>query len=396
MFESLVAAPPDPILGLNEAFQRETNPRKINLGVGVYKDGRGRTPVLECVKQAERLLLEREETKSYLGIEGRHDFTGLLQPLLFGSTHAAEFAARVAAVQTPGGTGALRVAADFIKQMFPQAQLWISKPTWANHPSLFEAAGLPVREYAYFDAASSSLNFSAMKHDLSQLRAGDVVLLHGCCHNPTGVDPTPEQWQAIGQQLTASGALPLIDFAYQGFGDGLDEDAAGLRSILAQCREALICSSYSKNFGLYCERVGALVAVTRSAVTAETVLSQIKRAIRTNYSNPPSHGAAVVATVLADPKLTALWHQELAAMRDRINETRALFVDAIQATGVTRDFSFIRRQRGMFSFTGLTGEQVDQLRDKQAIYMVRSGRINVAGITAENVGRLAEAIADVL
>ena len=393
MFESIIAAPPDAILGLTEAFKKDPSTEKINLGVGVYKSADGTTPVLECVKQAERRLLETETSKAYLPIDGNAGYDRHVPALLLGDAIGPE---RIATVQTPGGTGALRVAADFLKRMFPDAKIWCSSPTWANHPSVFTAAGLDVQQYAYFDPETNSLNFDAMRADLAKIPPGDIVVLHGCCHNPTGVDPTVEQWAEIGKVLAQRRVLPLVDFAYQGFAAGLEEDAAGLRSLLKTHHELFVCSSFSKNFGLYRERVGALVAVNKTDAVALTVLSQLKRTVRAIYSTPPSHGAAIVATVLDDPELTACWHQELDAMKDRINGMRRLLVERLKAAGVQRDFSFIERQRGMFSFSGLGPEQVDRLRDEFAIYVVGSGRINVAGITPDNVDRLSQAIASVL
>ena len=393
MFESLTAAPPDAILGLIDAFKKDPSPEKINLGVGVYKDASGMTPILDCVKQAERRLIESESSKAYLAIDGNPDYARHVSALLFADQVDA---ARLATVQTPGGTGALRVAGEFIKQMFPSSRIWCSRPTWVNHPHVFAAAGLDVREYAYFDADTNSLDFEAMLSDLRRVPAGDVVLLHGCCHNPTGVDPTPEQWEALGKTLAARQALPLVDIAYQGLAVGLEEDAAGLRSLLDANEELLVCSSFSKNFGLYRERVGALVVLGKTGDAARTVLTQLKRIVRGNYSNPPSHGAGIVTTVLDDAELTSCWRRELAQMRDRINGMRKLFVERLKAAGIDRDFSYIQRQRGMFSFLGLNREHVEQLRDEFSIYIVGSGRINVAGITADNVDRLSQAIAAVL
>ena len=393
MFESIVAAPPDAILGLNEAFRSDSSSHKINLGVGVFKDPDGVTPVLDCVKEAERRLVEHESSKAYLPINGHGEYGSHVPKLLFGNS--LEFD-RTATIQTPGGTGALRVAGDFVKKMFPEAKIWTSDPTWANHPNVFAAAGLEVAKYRYYDPSTKGLDFESMLADLQNIPAGDVVLLHGCCHNPTGVDPSQEQWQQIGEVLRERRTLPLVDFAYQGFADGIEEDAAGLRSILASHDELLVCSSFSKNFGLYRERVGALVAVGRDAATATTVMSQLKKTVRTNYSNPPSHGASIVATVLNDSALTAQWQTELAGMRDRINGMRGLLVERLAAAGVDRDFEFIKQQRGMFSFSGLTKEQVDRLREEYSIYIVGSGRINVAGISESNVDYLCQSIAKVI
>lgn len=393
MFETLVAAPPDPILGLNEAFKNDPASHKINLGVGVFKDAEGVTPILACVKEAERRLVAGEQSKAYLGINGDLVYGRHVPRLMFGD---AVEPSRVATIQTPGGTGALRVASEFIKRMLPSARIWASDPTWANHPSVFAAAGLEMQTYGYFDAETSSLDFDSMLSGLNSVAAGDVVLLHGCCHNPTGVDPSTEQWTEISKLLAKRGALPLVDFAYQGFADGLGEDAAGLRSLLEDHSELLVCSSFSKNFGLYRERVGALVAVSKDPATSDIVMSQLKRTVRTNYSNPPSHGAAIVATILEDEELTRAWQQELAEMRDRINGMRNLLVERLAAAGINRDFSFIKRQRGMFSFSGLSKEQVDRLRNEHSIYIVGSGRINVAGISEENVDYLCQSIAKVL
>ena len=393
MFETVAAAPPDAILGLNESFKKDPSPHKINLGVGVYKDATGVTPVLGCVKEAERTLLDTEGSKAYLPIDGNPDYGRHAPQLLFGDLLSPD---RVATVQTPGGTGALRIAGDFLHRIYPGASLWLSQPTWANHPNVFRAAGVSLQEYSYFRAETSSLDFDAMMSDLQGVRAGDVVLLHGCCHNPTGVDPSLDQWKQIGELLAEKGALPLVDFAYQGFADGLQDDAQGLRSLLASHDELFVCTSYSKNFGLYRERVGALVVVGATSNAAANVLSQLKQTVRTNYSNPPSHGSSVVATILNSDELTQMWHGELQQMRDRINGMRALLVDGLAAAGIDRDFGFIQRQRGMFSFSGLTREQVDRLREEHSIYIVGSGRINVAGITEQNVERLCTAIASVL
>ena len=393
MFEALSPAPADPILGLTEAFKNDPSPNKINLGVGVYKDPSGVTPILECVKRAEQQLVENEQSKGYLGIDGHAQYCGFLPPLLFGDAVDRE---RIAVAQTPGGTGALRIVAEFISRLFPNAKIWRSVPTWANHDNVFSAAGLEIAKYRYYDAERSRLDFDGMMAELDGVVAGDIVLLHGCCHNPTGVDLTLEQWRIVGEFLGQRQAMPLVDFAYQGFAEGLEEDAQGLRSLLDFHEELLVCNSCSKNFGLYRERVGALFSVAKSNEAAATVLSQFKRVIRGNYSNPPSHGGAVVAQVLGDPQLTLLWRRELETMRNRINGMRSLFVERLNAAGVQRDFSFIKQQRGMFSFSGLTPDQVERLRLEHKIYIVRSGRINVAAITEDNVDRLSQAIAQVL
>jgi aspartate aminotransferase len=396
MFETLQMAPPDAILGLTEAFRKDPHPRKINLSVGVYQDAGGKTPILNVVREAEKRLLAEEASKNYLGIDGLPEYAGQVRDLLLGSDHDIVTRQRAVTAQTPGGTGALRVAGDFLRQKAGCTRIWCSDPTWANHASVFQAAGLEVRDYPYIDASGTKLDFDAMMATLAKIPAGDAACLHACCHNPTGIDPTVEQWQQIGTVLQQRGVLPLVDFAYQGFAEGLAEDAAGLKALLAVTPEALVCSSFSKNFGLYGERVGAMTLVADSADNAQKGLSHVKVCIRTNYSNPPKHGAAIVAIVLSDSTLRGQWTQEVAAMRNRIAGMRRLFVDTLRATGVDRDFSFITRQRGMFSFSGISPQQVDALRSEYSIYLVRSGRINVAGMTPDNMDRLCEAIATVL
>lgn len=397
MFESLSMAPPDAILGLGEAFKKDPNPRKINLSVGVFKDAAGNTPVLACVKEAEKRLLDAEKTKNYLSIEGLPDYGRLVRELLFGGGHEIIAANRAVTAQVPGGTGGLRVAADFLGGKFPGKKIWLSQPTWPNHPNIFKAAGLTVDTYPYIDAAGQGLDFDKMVAVMEKMSRGDVICLHACCHNPTGVDPTPEQWKTIGDLVQSRGLLPLVDFAYQGFGDGLQEDARGLLELARPGQELLVCSSFSKNFGLYSERVGALTLVAQTAEAAEAALSHIRTAIRVNYSNPPQHGAAVVSTVLGDPALRKQWEEELAAMRNRIHQMRGLFVEKMKARGAKRDFSFLARQKGMFSYSGLTPVQVDELKNKYAIYIVVSGgRINVAGMTESNMDALCDAICAVL
>ena len=396
MFESFSAAPPDPILGLTEAFKKDANPRKVNLGQGVYKDAGGNTPVLHSVKLAEERILGNESTKDYLAIDGIPQYGRLVQELVFGPDHEIVCSGRAVTAQAPGGTGALRVAADFVAKMMPGARVWLSDPTWPNHPSVFKSAGLEIATYPYFDAATNDLAFARMAAALRQIPEGDVLLLHGCCHNPTGIDMGPDQWEEVARIVQERRLLPLVDFAYQGFATGLDEDAAGVRTLAQSAAEMLIATSYSKNFGLYSERVGALTLVAASPEAAQTSLSHIKTVIRSNYSNPPAHGAAIVTTVLSDPELRRQWEVEVAEMRDRINTMRHLFVETLNEKGVTRDFSFIARQRGMFSFSGLSPEQIKALRDRHGVYAVGSGRFSVAGMTAANMDYLCEAIADVL
>ncbi|AWH87081.1 amino acid aminotransferase [Limnobaculum parvum] len=396
MFEHIKAAPADPILGLGELYNAETRPSKINLGIGVYKDETGLTPVLECVKKAEQYLLENEKTKNYLGIAGIPAFATCTQELLFsaGSSIISEKRARTA--QAPGGTGALRIAADFIASNTNAKRVWISNPTWPNHKNVFQAAGLETPEYTYYNADEHALDFDGMLVSLEDAQAGDVVLFHGCCHNPTGIDPTAEQWLLLAEMSAARGWLPLFDFAYQGFANGLEEDAQGLRLFASTHSELLVASSFSKNFGLYNERVGAFTLVAADSETAERAFSQVKSVIRANYSNPPAHGASIVATILSNPTLRATWEQELTDMRQRIHRMRQLFVNTLQEKGAQQDFSFIIQQNGMFSFSGLTQEQVLRLRSDYAIYAVNSGRINVAGMTLDNMAPLCEAIVAVL
>jgi aspartate/tyrosine/aromatic aminotransferase len=402
MFEQIQPAPSDPILGLTEAFRADPNPKKINLSVGVYQDASGKTPVLESVRKAGRIVLERQQSMSYLPIPGSPAYAAAVQRLIFGEGHEVESSGRAATSHTPGGTGALRVAADLIHQQLPKATVWLTQPTWPNHPQIFAAAGVPTKTFPYFDAKRNTLAFEEALAAIEKMPAGDVVLLHGCCHNPTGIDPTPDEWRKLADAVYARGLLPLLDFAYQGFAEGITEDAVGLRAFVGESgrsrsgAELIVCSSFSKNFGLYCERVGALTIIAADRKAADTVQSQVKAVIRANYSNPPAHGAELVTTVLGDAELRSLWEKEVAQMRGRINGMRELLVRTLKAKGVPGDYSFITRQRGMFSFSGLTPQQVEELKQKHAIYIVGSGRINVAGISEQNVGPLCEAIADVV
>ncbi|MEJ5062752.1 amino acid aminotransferase [Erwinia sp. MYb375] len=396
MFERIAAAPADPILGLADLFRADDRTNKINLGIGVYKDETGKTPVLTSVKKAEQYLLENETTKNYLSIDGIADFGRCTQELLFGADSALISNHRARTAQTPGGTGALRVAADFIATQTSAKRIWVSNPSWPNHKNVFAAAGLEVCEYNYYDAAQHVLDFDGLLNSLSAAQAGDIVLFHGCCHNPTGIDPTAAQWAQLAELSLAKGWLPLFDFAYQGFARGLEEDAEGLRTFAASHQELIVCSSYSKNFGLYNERVGAFTLVAADAAIVDTAFSQVKATIRANYSNPPAHGAAVVATILGNSALRALWEQELTSMRERIQRMRQLFVNTLQEKGAKGDFSFIIDQNGMFSFSGLTKDQVVRLRDEFGVYAVNSGRVNVAGMTPDNMSPLCEAIVAVL
>ncbi len=396
MFETVNAAPADPILGLTEEFKKDARAEKINLGVGIYKNEEGQTPVLATVKKAEAALLESEKTKSYLTIEGTAEYGLAVQKLLFGADSNIVNNKLAKTAQAPGGTGALRVAGEFIKRQLSSSKIWISNPTWANHNGVFSAAGLETAQYGYYNAESKDKDFNAMVDSLNQAVAGDIVLLHGCCHNPTGIDPTAEEWEVLAKLCSDKGLIPLFDFAYQGFAKGVEEDAAGLRTFAQYNDEILVASSFSKNFGLYNERVGAFTLVAKNEEVATTAFSQVKSIIRSIYSNPPAHGSAVVTYILNDEALRAEWETEVAEMRDRIQEMRELFVETLKAEGVSSDFSFIERQNGMFSFSGLSKEQVNRLKDEFAIYIVGSGRISVAGMTKSNMGPLCKGIAAVL
>ena len=389
-------APPDAILGLTESFNKDPNPDKINLTMGVYKDADGNTPIFSAVKKAEERVLASETTKSYLSIEGSDAYAQHVQTLLFGPGHAIVTKGRAVTAHTPGGTGGLRVAADLIHSLGPDATVWLSDPTWPNHPGIFQAAGIVTKTYPYYDDDAKSLDFKAMLAALETASEGDFVLLHACCHNPTGLDPTRDQWEQLAEFIKERKLIPFLDFAYQGLGHGLNEDAAGVRQFAERVPEFLVASSFSKNFGLYNERVGALTLVANSEADAGAALSHLKQRIRTNYSNPPAHGALIVTTVLNDPELRSEWENEVATMRDRINGMRDLFVNTLKEKGVERDFSFLTRQSGMFAFSGLTKEQVLQLRDANSIYIVNSGRINVAGMTETNMDARCQAIAAVL
>ncbi|GLQ74090.1 amino acid aminotransferase [Vibrio penaeicida] len=396
MFEKVNAAPADPILGLTEEFKKDTREAKINLGVGIYKNEQGQTPVLATVKKAEAALLETEKTKSYLTIEGTAEYGLAVQKLLFGADSDVVASKRAKTAQAPGGTGALRVAGEFIKRQLNSPKIWISNPTWANHNGVFTAAGLETAQYSYYNAETKDKDFASMVADLETASAGDIVLLHGCCHNPTGIDPTEDEWETLAKLCADKGLLPLFDFAYQGFAKGVEEDAAGLRVFAKHNSEILVASSFSKNFGLYNERVGAFTLVAKEEDVAATAFSQVKSIIRSIYSNPPAHGSAVVTHILNDADLRVEWEKEVAEMRDRIQEMRELFVATLKSEGVEADFSFIERQNGMFSFSGLSKEQVTRLKEEFAIYIVGSGRISVAGMTKENMGPLCKGIAAVL
>lgn len=396
MFESISPAPPDAILGLTDAYKADSNPGKINLGVGVFMDAQGKTPVLESVKRAELRLLETELTKSYLPISGSPAYARGIQDLLFGNHHPLVQSGQVQTAQTPGGTGGLRVGADFLAAFRPGATVWVSDPTWANHKSIFSAAGFQVKEYPYYSPETKGLDAERFFAALKAIPATDIVLLHVCCHNPTGVDPDTEQWVQIADTAEKQGWLPFFDFAYQGFGVSVESDRAPLHLFAERGLEMVISSSCSKNFGLYNERTGAFSLVAGSPDAAAAAFSHVKAAIRSNYSNPPRHGGAIVETILHDPELRSEWDHEVAAMRDRIHTLRHTLVEGLHSRGLHRDFSFITRQNGMFSFSGLSDEQVRRLREDFSIYIVKGGRINVAGITDSALSPLCNALCEVL
>ncbi|TAN38407.1 MAG: aspartate/tyrosine/aromatic aminotransferase [Verrucomicrobia bacterium] len=396
MFEAITAAPPDAILGLTEAFKLDANPRKVNLGAGVFVDETGRTPILASVKAAEAAILAAAQTKSYMPIAGDPTYRRLVQELVFGAEHPALRDQRARTAHTPGGTAALRVGADFLRKFFPQASVWLSKPTWTNHRGVFTAAGFTVKEYPYYNPATKELDHAAFLAALRQIPAGDVVLLHACCHNPTGVDLTPAQWAEVAAIAAARRWLPFVDFAYQGYGDGLEPDRASVLALAAQCPELLIASSFSKNFGLYQDRTGALTLLAADAHAAGATFSNIESVIRVNYSNPPAHGSLIVSHILTTPELKRQWLGELDAMRHHISGVRHKFVAGLQAHGAPGNFDFIARQKGMFSFSGLSDAQVAWLRVERSIYIVAGGRINVAGITPANFDYLCAALAAAL
>ena len=396
MFSSLNALAPDPILGLIALANKDHNANKVDLGVGVYKNESGATPIMAAVKTAERNCAEKELTKAYIGPAGPAEFNSGIRDLIFGAQHPALQAERVRTVLTPGGCGALRVGAEFLKRCSENATVWVSDPTWANHLPLLGNAGLKLAEYPYYEAGSAGIKFDEMMSALANVGRGDIVLLHGCCHNPCGADLNEEQWRELTALAAKNGFLPFIDLAYQGFGRGLDEDAYGIRYMAEQLPELLVASSCSKNFGLYRERVGSLSVLSDNSAQSDAALTHINNVVRGNYSMPPSHGGAIVGEILADAALRQDWEAELAGMRDRINQLRVLLVDKLSAQNVDRDFSFIAKQHGMFSFLGLSVAQVDQLREQFSIYMVGSSRVNIAGISQSNIDYLAQSIAAVL
>jgi aromatic-amino-acid transaminase len=395
LFSAIDMAPRDPILGITEAFNADQNPAKINLGVGVYYDDNGKVPLLSCVQKAEALLIEQPAPRTYLPIEGLAAYDQAVQQLVFGADSAVIQEKRAVTVQAIGGTGALKIGADFLQRFAPGAQVYISDPSWENHRALFESAGFVVNNYSYYDAATHGVNFAGMLADIKAMPRGSIVLLHACCHNPTGADLSSAQWDEVIAAVTAGGLVPFLDMAYQGFGAGIAEDGAVVRRFAAAGGPLLISNSFSKSFSLYGERVGALSVVAASAEEAARLLSQLKRVVRTNYSNPPVHGGKVVATVLTTPALRQLWEEELAGMRVRIKEMREAFVTKLKEKAPGHDFAFVRDQVGMFSYSGLTKAQVDKLR-AQSIYAVDTGRICVAALNSRNIDIVIDAIAKVL
>ena len=396
LFSAVEMAPRDPILGLNEAFNADPRPHKVNLGVGVYYNEEGRIPLLKAVELAEKARAEAHAPRGYLPIEGLATYDSAVQKLLFGADSEIVQSGRIITSQAVGGTGALKIGADYLKRLLPEAVVAISNPSWENHRAIFESAGFPVQSYSYYDASQQSINLEGMLDDLRQLPAQSIIVLHACCHNPTGVDLNPEQWATVLDVLRECQHIPFLDIAYQGFAEGIYQDAAAVRLFADSGLAFLVSSSFSKSFSLYGERVGALSIVTESNEQASRVLSQLKRVIRTNYSNPPTHGATVVGNVLNDPELNALWQAELAEMRERILLMRKLLVEQLAAKGAKRDFSFVAEQRGMFSYSGLSSEQVDRLRNEFAIYAVGTGRICVAALNMNNIDVVTDAIVQVL
>lgn len=396
LFSAVEMAPRDPILGLNEAFNADTRTSKVNLGVGVYCNEEGRIPLLRAVVEAETIRVAQHASRGYLPIDGIAAYDQAVQTLLFGAQSPLLAAGRVITTQAVGGTGALKIGADFLKQLQPDAVVAISDPSWENHRALFETAGFAVQNYRYYDAASHDVNRTGMLEDLNALPAGSIVVLHACCHNPTGVDLTPADWQNVLDVVKAKGLVPFLDMAYQGFGDGIDEDAAAVRLFAESGLSFFVSSSFSKSFSLYGERVGALSIITESKEESARVLSQVKRVIRTNYSNPPTHGASIVAAVLNSPELRAQWEAELAEMRLRIRGMRLQMVELLAKKAPGHDFSFVARQRGMFSYSGLTVEQVARLRSEFGIYALDTGRICVASLNQRNIEAVTDAIVQVI
>ncbi|MEG1130427.1 MAG: amino acid aminotransferase [Comamonas sp.] len=396
LFTAVEMAPRDPILGLNEQFNADTNPSKVNLGVGVYFDDNGKLPLLQCVQAAEKAMMEKPSARGYLPIDGIAAYDNGVKALVFGAESDVVKSGRVATVQAIGGTGGLKIGADFLKKLNPNAKVLISNPSWENHKAIFTNAGFEVGTYSYYDAATRSIDFAGMLADLNAAPAGTVVVLHACCHNPTGYDITAAQWDEVIAVVKAKGLIPFLDMAYQGFGHGIAEDGAVIGKFVAAGLNIFVSTSFSKSFSLYGERVGALSVVAADKDEAARVLSQLKIVIRTNYSNPPTHGGAVVAAVLNNPELHALWEKELGEMRVRIKAMRQKLVDGLKAAGVQQDMSFITTQIGMFSYSGLSKEQMIRLRSEFGVYGTDTGRMCVAALNSKNIDYVCKAIAAVI
>jgi aromatic-amino-acid transaminase len=396
LFSAVEMAPRDPILGLNEQFAADTHPHKVNLGVGVYYDDNGKLPLLQCVQQAEKALMDKPTARGYLPIDGIAAYDNGVKALVFGAGSEPVQSGRVATVQAIGGTGGLKIGADFLKRLSPNAKVLISDPSWENHRALFTNAGFEVGTYAYYDAAKRGVNFDGMLADLNAAAAGTIVVLHACCHNPTGYDLTPAQWEQVIAAIQGKGLTPFLDMAYQGFGFGIAEDGAVIAKFVASGLNFFVSTSFSKSFSLYGERVGALSVLCADKEEASRVLSQLKIVIRTNYSNPPTHGGAVVAAVLGNPELRALWEQELGGMRLRIKDMRQKLVDGLKLAGVKQDMSFITTQIGMFSYSGLSKDQMVRLRTEFGVYGTDTGRMCVAALNSKNIDHVCKSIAAVI
>ncbi|MGZ5091048.1 MAG: amino acid aminotransferase [Burkholderiales bacterium] len=396
LFAHVDMAPNDPILGVTEAYNADPNPNKVNLGVGVYTDDQGKVPVLECVRRAEQQMAATAMPRNYLPIDGLKPYDRAVQDVLFGLDSPALKEGRVVTVQAIGGTGGLKLGADLLRRVNPDADIWISDPSWENHRAIFDYAGYKVHAYPYYDPATHGVRFDAMMETLESVPSGSIIVLHACCHNPTGVDLKEPQWERVIEAVNRRGLVPFLDIAYQGFADGLDADASAVRRFSNACPVVFVSSSFSKSLSLYGERVGALSIVTQDATEVSRVLSQVKRVIRTNYSSPPTHGSQAAATVLTTPELRVLWDQELGQMRDRIKTMRRQLVEKIRGFRADFDFSFVIEQRGMFSYSGLNREQVRRLREEYSIYTIDSGRICVAALSSRNIDYVAKAVASVL
>lgn len=396
IFEDVQLAPRDPILGLNEQFKADTRPTKVNLGIGVYSDDNGKLPLLKAVHKAEIDINNQAAARGYLPIDGIQGYNAGSQKLLFGAQSSVITEKRALTVQSLGGTGALKLGADFLKKLLPQSTVYISDPSWENHRAIFENAGFKVETYPYYDAQTSNLNFDGMVNKLKEVAENSIIILHACCHNPTGMDPNNDEWQQILQIIKDRNLIPFLDIAYQGFGNGLNQDASVIRMFAESGVTMLVSSSFSKSFSLYGERVGALTLVAKSADEADRVLSQLKRVIRTNYSNPPTHGAKIVAQILNSDELFKMWDEELTEMRERIKNMRNQLVSKLREHGANKDFEFVNKQKGMFSYSGLTSQQVDRLREEYGIYAISSGRICVAALNSSNIDYVAQSIAEVL